>query len=107
MTELQSTTFRALAARANYLAQDRAEIQFAVKELSRRMSKPRRVGMKQLIKFGRYLKGKPRVVNLFRYQKSWKILDVWRVCCPPRQAPAMMLELAMAITSWLVMADRP
>ena len=35
-----STQYRALVARANYLAQDRADICFAVKELCKRMSKP-------------------------------------------------------------------
>ena len=42
-TELESdraTMYRALVARGNYLAQDRPEIQFAVKELCRSMSKP-------------------------------------------------------------------
>ena len=35
------TRFRALTARANYLAQDRSDIQFAVKELCRKASDPR------------------------------------------------------------------
>ena len=33
-----ATKFRAISARANYLAQDRSEIQFSVKELCRAMS---------------------------------------------------------------------
>ena len=36
----QASKFRALTARANYLAQDRTDIRFAVKELSRKMAKP-------------------------------------------------------------------
>merc|ERR1711966_585805 len=36
----QATQFRAIVARANYLAQDRSDIMFAVKELTRHMSKP-------------------------------------------------------------------
>ena len=35
------TRYRALAATANYLAQDRVDIQFAAKEVCRDMSKPR------------------------------------------------------------------
>ena len=35
-----ATLFRALVARANYSAQDRTDIAFAVKELCRRMSSP-------------------------------------------------------------------
>ena len=41
------------------------------------MSKPRQVDWEQLILFGRYLRGKMRVVNEFNYQKQWKIVDVW------------------------------
>ena len=36
----EPSEFRALAARANYLAQDRPDIQYAVKEVARRMSVP-------------------------------------------------------------------
>ena len=38
-----STTHRAAVARANYLAADRQDIKFAVKELCGGMAKPRRV----------------------------------------------------------------
>ena len=37
----RATTYRALVARANYLAQDRTDIGYVVKELCRRMSAPR------------------------------------------------------------------
>ena len=37
----KARTYRALAARANYLSQDRSDIGFAVKELCRHMSTPR------------------------------------------------------------------
>ena len=72
-----ATLYRAIVARGNYLSIDRTDIRFAVKELARRMSKPRKIDFKQLIHFGRYSKGKMRVVNHFPYQKNWKILDVW------------------------------
>lgn len=69
--------YRAVAARANYLAQDRSDIRYSVKELCRHMSKPRSIDHEQLIKFGRYLVGKMRVINKFDYQKNWKIIDTW------------------------------
>lgn len=69
--------YRAVSARANYLAQDRSDIRHAVKELCRHMSKPRNIDHTQLIKFGRYLVGKMRVINKFDYQKNWKIIDTW------------------------------
>ena len=37
----EATRYRALVARLNYLAMDRADIQFAVKESAKRMSTPR------------------------------------------------------------------
>ena len=37
----EQTVFRGSVARANYLSQDRSDIRFAVKELSRRVAKPR------------------------------------------------------------------
>ena len=40
MTQTEASRFRGVAARNTYLAQDRADIQFAPKELSRRMAVP-------------------------------------------------------------------
>ena len=36
----EATRFRAVAARSNYLAADRPDIQYAAKEVCRRMAKP-------------------------------------------------------------------
>ena len=70
-----ATLFRALVARANYLAQDRTDIAFAVKELCRRMSSPREGDWKGLKRLGRYLVDKRRLICEFKYQhkpaKSW------------------------------------
>ena len=52
--------FQALIARANYLAQDRSDIQFSVKELARSMSAPTRGSWKGLVKLGKYLNGHSR-----------------------------------------------
>ena len=41
------------------------------------MSNPREIDYQQLIHFGRYLRGKMRVVNQYKYQKDWKIMDTW------------------------------
>ena len=61
-----TTQYRALTARANYLSQDRAEIQYAVKELCRSMSAPTLASWERLKRLARYLAGQPRVVSLFR-----------------------------------------
>ena len=73
----QASMYRALAARANYLSQDRSDIRFPVKELCRRMSQPRQIDWKQLLVTGKYLMGRMRVVYKFDYQKNWKIIDTW------------------------------
>ena len=49
------TTFRALAARANYLSADRPDCQFAAKEICRWMSSPTELSMNALKRLGRYL----------------------------------------------------
>ena len=60
--------FRGLAARANYLAQDRADIQYAAKEICRGMAQPTKGHVKKLRRLARYLIGAPRVIWKFRYQ---------------------------------------
>lgn len=53
----QGQRYRAVAACANYLAQDRSDIRDAVKELRRHMSTPRNIDYDQFLRFGRYLIG--------------------------------------------------
>ena len=53
--------FRKVAARANYLGLDRMDIQFAVKEICREMSRPTVAGMKKLKRPARYLVSHPVV----------------------------------------------
>ena len=53
----EASMFRAIAARANYLSQDRSDIQFAVKELCKFMSAPTSKDWTSLIRLARYLKG--------------------------------------------------
>ena len=64
----EATRFRAVAARANYLSGDRPDIQYTVKEISRRMAKPVRGDWDKLIRLGRYLKGAPRCVQVYEWQ---------------------------------------
>ncbi len=53
LTSSNSTLYRALVARGNYLAQDRTAIRFAVKELARSMAKPKMSDWEALIHFAR------------------------------------------------------
>ena len=60
-----------------FLAHDRTDIGFAVKELSRRMSKPRQHDMKDLKRLGRYLIGNERMILKFQRQDRNGMIDVW------------------------------
>ena len=77
LDEVESTQYRALVARGLYLSQDRSDIQYAVKELSRYMSKPRKSDQERLKKLGRYLAGRPRVRTLFGYQGKVNQIDTY------------------------------
>ncbi len=50
----EATLYRALVARGVYLSQDRSDIQYAVKELSRKMSKPIKADVEKLKHLARY-----------------------------------------------------
>ena len=50
----------AVVARANYLAQDRPDIQFATKEICRSMAKPTASGMAKMKRLARYLLQHPQ-----------------------------------------------
>ena len=65
-----SSKYRGLAAQANFLAQDRPDIAYAVKELCRGMSKPTARDMEALKRLARYLAGKPRVILHFGWQRA-------------------------------------
>ena len=67
LPEQQSTHFRALAARGNYLSADRPEMQFAAKEVCRFMATPTILSSEALKRVGRYLVLRPRLVYLYHF----------------------------------------
>ena len=68
LSEEQATKYWALAARCNDLSLDRPDVAFAVKELARNMSKPRKGEWVRVTRLGRYLVGKPRLQQWFAWQ---------------------------------------
>ena len=66
----EATRFRAVAARANYLQADRPDIQYAVKEICRRMAKPVASDWQKLIRLARYMLGAPRLVWEYLWQED-------------------------------------
>ena len=76
----EATMFRALSARANFLAQDRPDINFSTKELCREFSQPNQKSFLRLKRLIRYLVGLPRLVFEYKF--------------PPKgQAPATSIDL--------------
>ena len=70
LTGEEAHRFRQLAARCNYLAQDRADAQFAIKELCRAMSSPGSADWAKLKRVARYLKEFPRLRLKFAWQEE-------------------------------------
>ncbi len=65
----EAKEYRAIVARLNYIASDRPDIQFAVKEAARNMATPRREHWPAVKRIGKYLKGRPRLVMKYEWQK--------------------------------------
>ena len=63
-----TTQYKSIVARANYLAADRTDIQYAVKTLAMSMSKPTHGDWQKLKRLGRYLVGRPRLVICYDWQ---------------------------------------
>lgn len=68
--EKDTTRYRALVARLNYLIPDRPDIADAVKELARSMSSPTNGDWLRLKRLWRYMKGRPGVQQLYEWQSA-------------------------------------
>lgn len=64
----EAKRFQALAARANYLALDRADLQYPTKEVCRGMARPKIGDMRKLRRLTRYLISAPRLVVSYKWQ---------------------------------------
>ena len=69
--------YRGVAARLNVLALDRADVQYAVKEVCREMSAPTEGGWRNLRRIIKYLIGCPRMVLVYKWQRLPKKIVVW------------------------------
>ena len=68
LDEARAGHSRALVARANYIAVDRADAQFSINELCRGMSSPTGDSWLRLKRLVKYLKGRPGAVIKFAWQ---------------------------------------
>jgi len=64
-----ATRYRSVTMRAAYLAQDRPDLGEAVKCRARNMQDPREDHWQELKRLGRYVKQRPRCVQIFRRQR--------------------------------------
>ena len=69
----KQTPYRAVVARANYLASDRPELQYGAKEVCRWMSAPTELALKALKRLGRYVVSHRRLVFQYPWQTVEKI----------------------------------
>lgn len=65
-----STKYCQLITRCNFIAQDRPDVQYAVKEAARGMTSPKRSDREKLLRIGKNLLGTPRYVITFPAQKD-------------------------------------
>ena len=86
----EASLYRSCVARANYLAQDRADIAYAVKEACRDMANPKANSWEKIKRVVRYLKGEPRVVYEYNWQNHEDIsvyVDTdWAGCFKTRKS---------------------
>ena len=69
MSSNDSTAYRALAARVNYLSLDRPDIQYAARDVAKHMANPKEYDWNRLKRIARYLVGYPRFVQSFMWQE--------------------------------------
>ena len=87
----KTSSYRAIVARLNYLAADRPDIAFSVKEAARSMSAPTKGCWEKLKRIGRYLISRPRAVLTFQWQSTPNKLRVftdadWAGCKTTRKS---------------------
>ena len=107
LPKFESTQYRAIAARANYLAADRSDIQYAVKEICKKMSAPVASDWRKLKRLAKYLVKHPRMVQKYDLQEPTDDVRVysdsdWAGCRKSRKSTsggAIMIG-AHCIRSW-------
>ena len=69
--------YRGVVARLNYIAPERVDMQFAVKEAARSMAKPKVKDWNALVRLGKYLKGRPRMILKYEWQASQGMITTY------------------------------
>ena len=69
MAPSEVTRYRGVAARINYVSQDRADLKIAALHVCKTMSSPKRGDWKAVEKIARYLKARPTMRCIYKWQK--------------------------------------
>ena len=77
LDSMEESLFRTVAARGSYLGQDRMDMQFAAKEVSRFTSKPEEQDWSSANRLARYLRDDKRVVIEYKFQRTPEKVVVW------------------------------
>jgi len=103
----EATKFRAIAARANYLALDRPDIQFSTKEICRSMSAPKQSDWVKLKRLARYLVKHPEIELVFDgfglYDRIVVYVDAdWAGCKKTRKSTSggMVTLASTCLKTW-------
>ena len=83
--------YRSWTMRASHLSHDRCELQFAVKELARRMQQPNTKNVQAVKRLVRLLRGSPRRLVVYNRQADQPVVDVfsdsdWAGCAKTRRS---------------------
>ena len=70
LSSAESMMYRAVSARMNYMAMDRADLQFTAKNLSRKMSAPTQGDWEKARRAARYIKHRPRAIQMFAFEEG-------------------------------------
>ena len=107
MDRIAATKYRGLAARLNFLAMDRSDLQYAAKECCKKMSTPLVGDWERLKRVGRYLRGHARLVQSFPFEERSRTMDGYgdsdwagdKVKCKSTSGGAIFLGKSM-LKSW-------
>ena len=75
MSAPEAKSYRGLVALGNYMSQDRVDISFGSKEVSKTMSAPAYDDLVPVKRLGRYLQENPRCVTLYHWQDAPLSID--------------------------------
>ena len=72
-----ATDYRSIAARLNFLAQDRVDVQYVAEDIAKHMARPMAFDLITIQRVARYLLGTPRYVQRYEWQQQETRIDAY------------------------------